>query len=103
MKAKEYAAKYNTEIAAGKEPIDVLIDTLFEFTKEFGKLTLDRGCKTDAAAIACFLETEQKYKAFCRLASSENTELKPDGLRWYIKAIDPVLWEMLEAILLKYK
>jgi hypothetical protein len=101
MKAKEYAIKFDERLKAGNDKIGALTYVLFEFTKEFSELSVKRGQGSEAALLACFRETEQKYHAFCRLVSDEKTEFKPDGWRAYLKAVHPELWDLITVMILR--
>lgn len=92
MKAKEYAAQYTQAVGGGKAPIDALSDALRLLTQEMIELVKSRGARSDSAALACFKDIEQKFHAFARLASTEDTIILPGGFRKYVKISAPELW-----------
>lgn len=97
MKAKKYAAMYQTALAENaRERGKALALVLHRFTAEMGELMKARG-GSDAAALACFQEIEQKYHAFARLVSDEHTEFLPKGFRTYIQQVMPELWAAIQA------
>jgi hypothetical protein len=95
MKAKEYAVVFDGERAKGHESLEALVIVLHAFTREFCELTTKRGANSESAMLACFKEMEQKYRAFCRLASSDTLEVKPEGWAEYLKQIHPDMWDVI--------
>jgi hypothetical protein len=95
MKAKDYVTLFNDERAKGRESIEALVVVLHGFTREFSELTVSRKAQSESAALACFKEMEQKYRAFCRLASSDTLEVKPEGWAEYLKQIHPDMWDVI--------
>lgn len=97
MKAKEYAAQYQRAVELVQAPIDALSDTLRLMFKEMVALVEGRGARSDSAALACFKEIEQKYRAFARLASTEDAIVLPGGFRKYVETCAPELWGAIQV------
>jgi len=103
MKAKDYAAKFSEEKTQGKESIDCLTTILNDFTREMGQLSESRNVQTDSAVLAIYRELDQKYRAFCRLASTEDCIIKPDGWRFFLQETQPEIWGIIKVMEMREK
>lgn len=96
MKAKEYAALYR-ETAESGDPEKALLKVLHGFAVELGELLEKRGSRSEAAALGCFREIEQKYHAFARAVSDDKTRFLLGGFRAMIENLYPKLWDLIRT------
>lgn len=93
MKAKDYAKIYNEKLAETNDYAQAIDPVLKGLIEELSTLTQTRGKSTFSAAISCFDEIEQKWRAFSYLINDGKT-WKPDGFMLYMNEIAPTLTDL---------
>lgn len=81
MKAKEYAAQFNSNPTSA-----TLVEIGLAFDKETSELVKNRKVKTDSAFKAVLFEMDTKWQAFARLT---NNCIKPDGYKIIMSKLHP--------------
>ena len=89
MKAKEYAAKYQANLAAGKTKRDACADMMIEFLKEIEVLSTARRVKCGDALAAVFRELQNKWLAVCVI----QPELPKAGFYGAVEHVMPDVWK----------
>jgi hypothetical protein len=90
MKASDYLKQYDD---AGRTP-EALARVWIGLVNEIKPMSLQRGIKTAAGAVAIFDEIDGKWRAFARLAGDQ---INPDGFMNVFKKRMPELYVMVKA------
>lgn len=104
MRAKDYAKAYTAlrKESPEMEPVEVMVRAVFiPLSIEMADLTRARNVQTESAALACFREIEQKYRAIAQYLTGPELAVAPDGWRIFLRITRPELWEAIQSMMLK--
>lgn len=93
MKAKEYAAEYETRKAAGEDPVKVIVDHIQRFCKEVAEIARERRATSNEAMLSIITEQDRKFLAYARLVKDAN----PDGFLLYNRETFPFIWLLMRT------